>query len=352
MKTQYQSLTDFAQEIERRERVKNDFLAPSSKLLMVQDQNLAIEGAGEFSLTDYAHDQIAGHYHIPRKYYDAMAEVPGLRSLNVNAWMRKEPETRLVRTMEGKARAFLSDKFRPIDNYDLLANSIFPAIQPFRNELQVMSNSLSETRMYLQLVFPKIQGEIKKGDVVQFGIVLTNSEVGAGAVDVRGMDWRLSCLNGRIAESLFRKYHVGRRIGSEEGDDMNIFAYDTVKKELEAYQLRLRDVIKHVLSESVFENRLKMMRDAREGDNKIVNLPQTVENVTKRFALSEKDGQSIITNMAAEGEINRYGLSNAITALAHSIENPDRQYDVEKLGSQVIELSPRDWKVLTAEKAA
>ena len=41
--------------------------------------------------------------------------------------------------------------------------------------------------------------------------------------------------------------------------------------------------------------------------------------------------------------MNRYGLANGLTALAHSMENRDAQYEVEKMGAKVIEMSRTEW---------
>lgn len=45
---------------------------------------------------------------------------------------------------------------------------------------------------------------------------------------------------------------------------------------------------------------------------------------------------------------NRYGLSNGITYAAHQEESIDRQYELERTGSKVIELTPEEWKSVAA----
>jgi hypothetical protein len=36
--------------------------------------------------------------------------------------------------------------------------------------------------MYIKAICPRIQAEVKKGDIVQAGIAISNSEVGMGSV--------------------------------------------------------------------------------------------------------------------------------------------------------------------------
>ncbi len=333
MRGNFTSLSDLASEVSRIENSKNDYLVQSAGLSMIQDSALAIHGEGHFTINDYAHGQVASKLGIPKQYYDKMSEIEGLRTINVNEWLRKRSdEQQYVRTLDGKVRAFLSERFRPIDNYAVLS-SFLPALQG--QDVKIQTSALSEKKMYLQILFPKNELEVRNGDVVQQGIILTNSEVGAGAVDVKHMIWRLVCSNGMIGMSVLRKYHIGRTLEDD------IFREDTMRAELEAFKLKFRDVIADALSQKNFIEQVNKLKDATE--DKIVNVTETVSNVTKRLGLSEKHNNIIIQNMAEEGNMNRYGLANGLTFLAHSLDNIDAQYEVEKYGSQVINMTKTEW---------
>ena len=347
MKNNFQSLTNFAQEIERIEQTKNDYLVSTKEIIMTDDNYLEFEGhKGEdrLAVNEYAHGQIADKCGIPRKYYDKMIERPALRSLNVNAWLHQKEERNLVRTLDNKVRAVLSDRFKPIDNFGILMTSIFPVLQPIKNELEIKALSVSETKMYIQFIIKSLTAEIKVGDVVQYGLTISNSEVGAGSLNVEDWIWRKVCSNGMVRQSLFKKYHVGKRI--EEDENYHIWKSDTLKNELAGYQLRLRDVLNNALTKGSFNEQVRKLQGATT--DKVTNIVDTVQNVTKRFMLSENDGKFIIQNMTENKEASRYGIANGITALAHDIENPDRQYQMEKLGSQIIDLSPSDWRIVNA----
>ena len=337
MKGNYSSLVELAQEVERIEVSKQDYLVPNPTITMFDDANLRIEGEGDYVVTDYAHGQIASKLDIPKKYYDAIQVIPGLRSMNVNAWLReKNKQDSFVRTVDGKARAVLSSKFRPIDNYDVLS-SFLPAVQQL--PIEVKSCALSDKKLYLQLVFKDMEGEVKKGDVIRWGFMLTNSEVGAGAVDLKKFYERLICTNGAIGTSYMRKNHVGSRIQADNGDEM--WQNDTVMAELETFKLKFRDIIQHAMLPETFEAELQKLRGAVEDE---IRKPETVvRNVTKRFGLSEKFDEQILGNMIDEKNINRYGLFNGITALAKSIEDVDKQYEIEKIGGLIINMSRTEW---------
>jgi hypothetical protein len=181
MKSNYQTLTQFAMEVERRDATKKDIVANSLALKMMDDDETLAIGDEQVGVNDFAHGQIATKFGIPRKYYDEMKEVPGLRATNVNAWLGNAPtEKHLIRTLDGRARAVLSPQFKALDHNDVLRDSIFPNLEQYRDNLRVLSHSITDTRFYLQLAFPNLEAEVKKGDVVWYGLTITNSEVGRG----------------------------------------------------------------------------------------------------------------------------------------------------------------------------
>ena len=208
----------------------------------------------------------------------------------------------------------------------------------------VQAYVLSDGRMYIQVTFPNISGEVVVGDVVKAGVMFTNSEVGLGAFDVKSLLWRLSCENGMTSQSFIRKYHTGRRVGANE-EDYNIYSDATLKKEMDAFRSRLGDIFRHAITEKAFTEVLDQLKLAV---NDKIKKPNTViENVTKRFNLTVDDGDSILGNMMEEGNMNRYGLFNGITALAKEVEDAEKAYDYEKLGGEIITLSRSEWNVIS-----
>jgi hypothetical protein len=97
--------------------------------------------------------------------------------------------------------------YRPLDNYDL-AEAVLPKL--FDVQADVVSCEVTESRFYLKAVTRRILGEVKPGDVVQAGLVVSNSEVGQGSLRVEAIDYRSVCTNGMIREAAVRKAHLGR----------------------------------------------------------------------------------------------------------------------------------------------
>ena len=332
------SLVELAEEVQRIEEAKQDYLYPAKSLTMIDDEYLSLPKTDGLKITDNAHQQIAQKLDIPKKYYDKMASVPGLRTHNVNTWFRESESKNLVRTVDGKARAFLSDRFKPIDNF-LVLNGFLPVVKDM--EMTIKSCTLTENKMYLQVIFPQIHDEIEVGDVVALGAILQNSEVGRGAFDVRTFIERLKCKNGMVGQSVLRQYHAGRRIG-DEIEDYDIFKDDTIQAELVSFQKRMRDILSSVVSDLYFQNAVNKMRIAN--GQQIEDIPETIGNVTRKYNLSQDEEKNVLKNIIADGNTTRWGLANGITALAHEIEDAERQYEVEKIGYDIIELSKSEWE--------
>ena len=66
----------------------------------------------------------------------------------------------MVRTLDNKARAFLSDRYRPLDNFDL-ATAVLPRIADAG--CKVRSAQLTENRFYIQATTDRIQSDVQDG---------------------------------------------------------------------------------------------------------------------------------------------------------------------------------------------
>jgi hypothetical protein len=354
VKSNYDGIVALVNELAEQDSLKNDYTPMSSQLEMTEDgKSISIGGIGQYEATPLFHGQVADRLNIPKKYYDMIGTVPGLRAKNVNSLFNHKNERRMVRTLDSRARAFLSDRYRPIDHL-FVFTPFMKALKSYSEksdgEFSVKSTALSPSRMYVEIMFPNITGEVistgRGKEVVNAGIALTNSEVGLGAFDVRSFIWWQWCKNGAIAESHIRKYHTGRRVGGD-GEDYNIYSDETIQKEMDAFQARLGDIFTHALTDDSFQEVVRKIQATT--DDKIEKPNTVIKNVTKRFGLTDDQGESILANMVDEKNLNRYGLMNGITRLAQEVENVDSGYELEKLGHEIITLKPSEWKVLNEE---
>ena len=117
------SLVNLAQELQRQLASKKDLVVPSSllqcrtekdgKLTMIVD---AKYGEGEYGITELARRQLAEKLKIPFAYFERMrTEQPALLDRNVNTWLISDDESRMIRLLDGKVRAVLSDRYRRLE---------------------------------------------------------------------------------------------------------------------------------------------------------------------------------------------------------------------------------------------
>ena len=183
---QGKTLLELGRELQRQKQNRQDFLADTRSLEMESDSygstlNLSLEGKSlNFTVGETAHQQIAARLNIPFRYYAKMqSDVPDLLDQNVNRWLNQNPERRMIRVLDGKVRAFLSDRYRRLDNLELCA-AVLPVIQEM-NGASIESCEVTPTHLYLKVVNRRVKAEVKVGDVVQAGFVVSNSEVGLGS---------------------------------------------------------------------------------------------------------------------------------------------------------------------------
>ena len=168
------------QELARQSAAKEDYLVNTSCLVMETDGSvptLRMAGREEVQLSPLgirptAHQQIGTYLGIPAKYYGKMlAEDTELLAYNVNRWFQRNPEQRMLRTIDGHARAFLSNRYRRIENLDI-ARFTLPRLAEL-DGARVESCEVTEDRMYIKVVNPRLQAEVVPGDVVQAGVILS-----------------------------------------------------------------------------------------------------------------------------------------------------------------------------------
>ncbi len=338
-----------AAEIARQSETKKDFICDTRHLQMqnsaLDGPVLQIEDQEPLPITQSAHRQIGDRVGIPAKYYDRMAaDAPDLLCQNVNRWFVDRPEARMVRTLDGSARAFLSDRYQRIDNWDV-AQVVLPIFAEMADEngLEIISTEITERRMYLKAVSKRVFEEVKKDDIVQAGISISNSEIGQGAFVVQPLAYRLWCLNGCVVnDARLHKHHVGGRteIGS---DTYALLSDETLRAEDETLMLKARDVVKGALSTEGFRKIVDRMRDA--ADRPITGNPvKAVEVLGKTFGLTETEGGDVMRHLIEGGDLSQWGILNAVTAIANTTESYDRASDIETMGGRILDMAPGTWK--------
>ena len=344
------TLTELAMELDRQNNAKKDYLVDTRNIVMDAEPHKAQlsihnDRTGQtyiLNVNEVAHNQIGTSLGIPAKYYDKMREEnPELLAQNVNSWFNSKPKTHMVRTLDGTARAFLSDSYRRIDNYEIAQTEVFDVKNP--------SNSFEVTdeRLYLKVLNPRLTTEVVPGDIVQSGILITNSEVGLGSMTIQPLVYRLVCSNGMVVnDAKMRKYHAGRR--NEALEDFSLYSSETLMADDHALQLKIRDTVRSVVDQTRFEKVVEMMRTAKDAKITTTNIPQMVELAAPEFGYSKQEGQGILDYLIRGGDLSLYGFANATTRFAQDVQSYDRSTALESIGSDIMGMSTSKWNKLNA----
>ena len=353
-KERFEDIVDLATEFKRQATTKLDLVVdPRSLEVSVNegesDVELTVPDHGSFPLTDWAHKQVSERLSIPKRYYDRMrVDSPSLLAANISEWLPQK-ERRLLRLMEVtpgeglKVRAFMSDRYRVLDNEALLHASL-QALKEVPGGVDIKSSHLSETKMYIKAVKPEMTKEVRKGERVSTGIVISNSEVGNGGVQVAPYFLFLACQNGMIGEKNLRKVHLGQRM--ELGE---ILSENTLTLEDAAIWSAIKDLVWATFDDAGFDKMLDQFRKTAEVQ--VANPVDAVGNVVQHFKLSDVEESSLLEEFSTSRDYTQYGLFNAVTATAKTFGSVDKQAEWETIGGQLATMQDGQFERLIAVSA-
>lgn len=356
------SLQDLALEIERRRALKYDVVANTATLTALGGDELHIPATStrpdmrtEFVMDRRFHTQVAEHLGLPMKVYDHLKADHEPLYLNlVNGLLRDHPKARLVRTLDGQARAFLSNRYRVIDN-ETLVEMALPTLQEFPG-FEIASAQITDAKMYIKVVFPWQKAAIgilergghyglRPGDpnTVRGGLVIQNSEVGEGSVGVYPFTEVLVCSNGMTHMDFgTRRFHTGARLADTE-ETYAYYADDTIRASNEALKLQVRDLVRAAASDVVFEQIVSQMRESTE--RRIEGDPiKAVEQVQVSFGFTDTEKGSVLSALIQGGDLSQWGLVNAVTRAASDLEDYDRASQFEEVGGKLLAYDDADWR--------
>lgn len=380
------SLVELAQELSRIKQTARDFVVPTEKIWAevigtppvnekgvpyLSKKGEVVEGftpqvglvfengkRHEYTINSWSASQLAGYSDIPKAYFDRLAaECPQLLADNVNhgldrivrqAKVERKQESRMVRTVDGNVRGLLSSRYRILDAHDML-EAVFPVMQD--KGMQVVSSEITERRLFIKALSPKLQAEVKKGDVVQYGLVVSTSDVGAGSVRVEPLIFRLACLNGMISTTAIRKFHVGK---NQAEDDIRELLSDRTRELTDAaFWASVRDVVLGSMRPENFEKEIDRLRVAANEEIKNFDLPRVVELTMRATGLSgETKKNSILAALASGNEgagLTKWGLINSFTRAAQADDvGYEDAIEMERAAGQILELPKSSWSQIAS----
>jgi len=169
-------------------------------------------------------------------------------------------------------------------------------------------------RLLTRSVLPYVE-EVRAGDRLQGGVALKKCEEG---VWLHPYLFRLVCQNGAI---------VAQTLDSR-------FIEDLLLQEQEAAVQAIREGVEACCDREVFAETMRKARSACEVE---ADLALNMLPLISRFSGPGNAGllPQIMERFFQEPDQSRFGLANAITALARDTRDPDLRWDLEEFGGGV-----------------
>lgn len=348
------SLQELAVELDRQSNAKMDYMASSKQVSVVPigkgRAHMTLEGIeNDYAIDQNTHNQLGTFLEIPNKFYHKILnEHQDIYADTVNRLLERNDKVRMVRTLDGRARAFLSNSYKLVDNSDVVPIVLRTLIDV---QAQIVSSSITDKKVYIKALFPKIEADITVGDPVQAGIVVTNSEVGLGRLQILPLIYRLVCTNGMIREDgSLNKRHLGSRFEHKLDSAQLYYKTDTVLAQDKAFVLELRDTVQAIGTHKNFLAHVDKLRGAatRQITGDVVAAVQVLK---KKETLTDEQGSGILKHLITGGDLSQWGLANAVTRYSQDVESYDTATDLEALGGKIIDLSPKEWSAISTAAA-
>lgn len=384
------SIKELVDQLQKEQLLKKDMIVPASCLSMHggrmaiinADGNLALqdmlistgiaphkEGEAAFidlDVTDSCHDQIAGKMEIPRNYYQRLNVEENLPCLdyNVNHFLRTAEKNYFVRSFidkdggTGMMRAMLSDRFKVIDNYDVLMAAL-GAIKESGIEITIHNADITEQKMYVRFEAPHVvrnspallqkyrtpdSGNQDTG--IMAGFILTNSETGHGGFSVQPRLIVRACSNGMvIQQDAFKKVHLGGKM--EEYSEIN-WSEETAQKNMELIVSQTKDAVKTFMSEDYLGKIIARIEE--KGAKQLEHPTDALKNVAREFSMSAEKEKSILDFFVKGADTTPFGITQAMTYYAHKVAGADEQFEMERVALAVVENAEKYDKPFTERK--
>lgn len=393
--TRNATLADLATLLKDQQAAKLDVVAPAAGIRS-EGGNWLVDGtdvdfvdgddpglhttAGRFAPLAVADEHIADKLGIPLPYLRRLRETrTDLYDANVNGWLHgdpvsefgaaRDPRSFLVRTFRGNgqpgiARALLSDRYKVVDNLDLLTAAL-DGVRQAGVEVNIDGCDLSERRMYVRVVAPEVKalapallanyrspfgGGIERirdlaeregmgyggnDEPVMFaGFQISNSETGGGAFTIAPRLVVQICRNGMtINADALRSVHLGGRL--DEG--IVRWSADTLERQLGLVTAQARDAVATFLDADYIAAKVDELT-AKAGAP-VTDAANTVEVVTSRLRISEAHSASVLDHFIHGGQFTAGGIAQAVSSVAQTISDADVAAEFEALAVRALDVA-------------
>jgi hypothetical protein len=272
-----------------------------------------------------------------------------------------------VRTLDGKCRAFLSSRYRVLDNFDLAFASL-QAVQAVGGN--VIECSLTDKKMHMtftcQSIWDRLAAARDNGGSVNVGqlanrahferfvgnagernwagrnvndlpggsetvfpiVRVSNSETGHGGFSIRVGMLQGICMNGMISDVELDKVHLGGVMNA------GLWTDETHAADSKAIFLKARDTIAAGFDQEKFSALVARARKA--GSVQIEDATAAVDQVVASLKMPESAKSSILEYFLSDYQRTALGLGQAVSRYAQDLPEADAADEMETWAGAII----------------
>jgi len=319
----------------------------SDKGIIMSLHNRKAKGYFSERLHKHALDQVAERAGVPGTYINRLLGKPYGRELivdNLSKIFREEEDSKyLVRSVNGEVRGVLGSTYRLMDSG--------PIIESFAKACQdigavPIEGVGGDLRWAVKAILPMVfQPSKKQGteELIAFGVQLSNSDFGKGALGLNAFMTRVICTNYATLEQVLRQVHIGKRLS----DDLE-FSRETYAADTKTQVLAVRDMVRGVLAPDKVNALVGRIGKSLE---ERIDPKQAWQDLPKLGLLKGEIDK--VKELFIDGDVEvlppgttKARLANAVSWFAKSAATPERRLELEEVAGTL--LLPKE----TSEKVA
>ena len=241
-----------------------------------------------------------------------------LQAENLNYWIEQERQHRdtfFCRFDGNRLRAVFTDRYRPLDNMEVLSQLIQHGFDPGTKVQYAMDDGMFLIKISeFARAFDVNPGYGKLDEIVP-GVSFANSEVGLLAFSIEAFFYRLVCTNGLIAKTLStlsRFKHISQRGLERSPETLAGVIEDSIRKQ-EQFKLSRRSSVEDPI--------------------------RSIESFSQRFGLSQTETEVVRLSYHQEPGATMFHIINAFTRAAQASDLETLQaYRLESAGGQILSM--------------
>ena len=316
------------------------------------------EDTASLDITNHALGQLCSMLEIPKMYVNnLLKECAGMEGgdrwnlletifsmhLERGSYLdrKKKPAKFLLRYMNDKLHAVLSRSYNR-----MLGTAMM--MQPFLMECatagaQPTEAFLADLKTTIKCMQPIVYEPVD-GEFVAFGATYTNSDFGAGGLEVSGSILRIMSGTTTVLESKLKKIHLGGLIKESDIE----MSQETMQHEARAHMSAVRDMVKEIFSEKNIDENLDLIRAAHEKGiscgvltskaRKFLNEGEL--ELLKQMLGKSKDGNNelppITVNSLGDPEANAWWAAAALGQIASNIADVERKVELQEFAGDLL----------------